>query len=193
MNSPPELDTSRESCPSPHSTTNKVGRVLWAIGWAVLFRPSPRLLYRWRVLVLRCFGARADWNARIDPSVRIWAPWNLRIGRDTSIGHHADIYNVALITLGDNATVSQYGYLCSASHDLSDPTMSLISAPIEIGSAAWVCARAFVGPGVTVGEGAIVGACGVAVKDVPAWRIVAGNPAREIRVRELSTRSEVNE
>lgn len=188
MNASTQIDASRDACPSPHSFSNKVGRVLWSIGWLILFRPSPRLLYRWRVLLLRCFGADADWSCRIDPSVRIWAPWNLSIGRDTSIGHDADIYNVARITLGDNATVSQYGYVCSASHDVSDPSMALTSAPIVIGSSAWVCAKAFVGPGVTVGEGAVVGACSVVVKDVASWTIVAGNPAREIRRRELVDR-----
>ncbi|MEO1524559.1 MAG: putative colanic acid biosynthesis acetyltransferase [Planctomycetota bacterium] len=190
MNTGNELDTSREACPSPHSRANKIGRVLWGLCWLLMFRPSPRLLFQWRVILLRIFGADVDWNSRIDPSVRIWAPWNLRIGRDASIGHHADIYNVAKITIGNHATVSQYGYLCSASHDLADPTMSLTSSPIEIGPAAWVCARAFVGPGVTVGEGAVAGACAVVVKDVADWMIVAGNPAREIRRRELACNGE---
>ena len=94
---------------------------------------------------------------------------------------------VAPITIGDQATISQYSYLCSASHDLSDPTMKLTRSPIRIESESWVCAKAFVGPGVTVHRGAVVGACAVVVKDVPSWTIVAGNPAKEIRRREIST------
>ncbi|QEF99471.1 Maltose O-acetyltransferase [Stieleria maiorica] len=166
---------------------NKIGRVLWCVCWWLLFRPSPRIMFRWRVLVLRCFGATVTARSRIDPTVRIWAPWNLVVGRDSSIGHHVDVYNVATITIGDHATVSQYSYLCAASHDLADPTMRLVTSPIRIGDAAWVCAKAFVGPGVTVHQGAVVGACGVVTKDVPEWMIVAGNPAREIRKREIQS------
>lgn len=126
-------------------------------------------------------------RSRIDPTVRIWAPWNLTIGHDSSIGHHVDVYNVAQITIGDRATVSQYSYLCAASHDLSDPTMRLTTSPIRIESSAWVCAKAFIGPGVIVNEGAVVGACSVVLKDVAAWMIVAGNPVKEIRKREIES------
>ena len=179
------LDTSREGCPSPHSLSNKIGRVAWAIVNICLFRPSPRLLFKWRVLLLKGFGAEADWSCRIDPTARIWAPWNLSIGRDASIGHHADCYNVARITIGPQATISQYAFLCSASHDTSDSKMRLTFAPIRVESDAWVCGRAFVGPGTCIGQGAVVGACGVVLKDVAAWEIVAGNPARTIRKREI--------
>lgn len=179
------LDTSRKGCPSPHSLSNKVGRVLWGVCWWTLFRPTPRPLFAWRNLVLRLFGARVTRSTRVDPTVRIWAPWNLTVGRDSSIGHHVDVYNVAPITMGDQATVSQYSYLCAASHDISDPSMALIASPIRIEDAAWVCAKAFVGPGVTVGPGAVVGACGVVVKDVPPGEIVVGNPARTVGVRSL--------
>ncbi|MEM6473143.1 MAG: putative colanic acid biosynthesis acetyltransferase [Planctomycetota bacterium] len=181
------LDTSRSACPSPHSLKNKLGRVLWWFGWWMLFRPSPRPLFLWRVIVLRMFGASIDRKTRIDPSVRIWVPWNLKAGADASVGHHADLYNVAPISLGNRTTVSQYSYLCAASHDLNDPHMKLTSAPIIVSDGAWVCARAFIGPGVRVGEGAVVGACGVVVKDVPALSIVVGNPAREIKKRELGS------
>lgn len=179
------LDTSRQACPSPHSFANKLGRVLWGVCWWLLFRPSPRLFYGWRNAVLRAFGTRLTNTSRIDPTVRIWAPWNLTVGRDSSIGHHVDVYNVAPIRIGNQATVSQYSYLCAASHDIADPNMALTAAPIRIGDAAWVCAKAFVGSGVTIGTGAVIGACAVAVKDVAAWDVVAGNPARQIGRRAL--------
>ena len=120
------------------------------------------------------------------PSVRIWAPWRLTLEDEATLGHFVDCYCVAPVTVGAHATVSQYGYLCTATHDPTDPNMRLISRPIRIGSGAWVCARAFVGPGVTVAEGAVVAACAVAVRDVPPWTIVAGNPARAIKERRLA-------
>jgi len=181
----PRVRTSRTECPSPHSLSNKLARVWWATCWWTLFRVSPRILFRWRVLLLRCFGADVSWHSRVDPTARIWAPWNLSLADNASIGHHADIYNVARIRVAAGATVSQYSFLCSASHDITDPAMRLTAKPITVGPSAWVCARAFVGPGVTVGEGAVVAACGVAVRDAPPWTVVGGNPAREIGKREI--------
>lgn len=105
------------------------------------------------------------------------------MGDEACLGADVDCYNVDRIFIGDNATVSQYAYLCSASHDVGSPTMQLITAPIVIEAQAWVCAKAFVSPGVTVGAGSVVGACSVVTKDVQPWMIVAGNPAKPIRPR----------
>lgn len=172
-------------CPSPHSFLNKLGRVLWGLAWLLLFRPVPRPLHLWRRGVLRLFGARLGANCRIDPSVLIWAPWNLELGDEVALGHHVDCYNVARVRVGSHATVSQYAFLCSATHDITDPHMRLVSAPIEIGDQAWVCAGAFVGPGIQVGRGAVVAARAVVVKDVAPWAVVGGNPARFLKERVL--------
>lgn len=175
----------QRDCPSPHSLGNKVGRVLWGAVWLLLFRPSPRVMHGWRRLLLRLFGARVGRNSRISASVRVWAPWNLSVGDEASLAHAVDCYCVAPIHIGEHATVSQEAFLCSASHEITDPHMRLISAPIEIADQAWVCARAFVGPGVRVGSGAVVGACAVVTRDVTDWTVVAGNPARYIKRREI--------
>ena len=185
MTEPLSVRVGSNECPSPHSFGNKVARVLWAGVWTLLFRPSPRLCFFWRRALLRAFGATIGRNARISPSVVIWGPWNLTVGEETSISHHADIYCVDRITIGSQATVSQYAFLCGATHDPHDPHMRLIPRPITIGDQAWVCANAFIAPGVTVGVGAVAGACAVVTKDVPPWTIVAGNPARMIKMRVL--------
>jgi putative colanic acid biosynthesis acetyltransferase WcaF len=179
----------KRDCPSPHGWRNKVGRVLWAIMYSILFRPSPRVCFGWRRLLLRLFGARIGKNARIHPTARIWAPWNLVIGTEASVAHDVDCYCVVRIEIGDHATVSQYAMLCTASHEISDPHMGLTTAPIIIGAEAWICAKAFIVPGVSVGRGAVVGAQAVVTRDVPEWIIVAGNPARTIRPRVLMERS----
>jgi putative colanic acid biosynthesis acetyltransferase WcaF len=179
---------SRE-CPSPHSLSNKLGRVLWGIVWSLLFRPSPRVLYGWRRTLLRLFGAKIGRNARIAPTVRIWAPWNLDVGEEASLAYLVDCYSVDLIRIGAHATVSQEAFLCTATHDATDPHMGLTTAPITIDDQAWVCARGFVAPGVHVGVGGVVGACAVATRDVDPWMIVAGNPARPLKQRVLSSPS----
>jgi putative colanic acid biosynthesis acetyltransferase WcaF len=110
----------------------------------------------------------------------------LTIGEEASIAHGVDCYCVDRLTIGAHATVSQYAFLCTASHDPCDPHMRLVTAPITIESQSWICAGAYLLPGVRVGTGAVVGARAVVTRDVAAWQIVAGNPARTIGRRELS-------
>jgi putative colanic acid biosynthesis acetyltransferase WcaF len=162
---------------------HKLARLAWNMVWLCLFRPSPRPLVAWRRFLLSCFGARLGRGANVFPSTRIWAPWNLFMGAQSCLSFQVDCYNVARITLGDHATVSQYAYLCSASHDISHPHMELTFAPITIEAQAWVAADAFIAPGVTVGEGAVVGARASVFKNVPAWTVVGGNPAKKIKDR----------
>ena len=180
-----QIQVSQADCPSPHSFLNKLGRVFWAIVWGTVFRWSPRPLFGWRRLLLRLFGSRIGKNARISPSVRIWAPWNLTVGDEAAIAHDVDCYCVAPLVIGSHSTVSQYAFLCTASHNITDPHMRLISSSVTISDQAWVCAGAFIAPGVTIGEGAVAGAMSVVTKNVESWTVVAGNPARVIRKREL--------
>jgi putative colanic acid biosynthesis acetyltransferase WcaF len=144
---------------------------------ATLYRFSPTVLHGWRRLLLRAFGARIAVGARPYPRARIWAPWNLTMEGHSCLADDVDCYCVAPVSLGAYATVSQYTYLCTASHDHRDPAMPLIVAPIVVEAQAWVAADVFVGPGVTVGEGAVVGARSTVIHDVPRWTVVAGAPA----------------
>jgi putative colanic acid biosynthesis acetyltransferase WcaF len=181
----PAIRVSREDCPSPHSKANKLGRVLWAIVWALLFRPSPIIMLGWRRMLLRLFGARIGKGAKIMPSTKIWAPWNLTMSEEACLSHNVDCYCVAPVSIGAHATVSQYSFLCTATHDVQDPHMRLVTAPIVIGDGAWVAADVFVAPGITIEEGAVVGVRSSVFKDMPAWTICAGQPCRPIRKREL--------
>lgn len=183
-----QVRVGKRDCPSPHSWRNKAGRVLWAIVYSTLFRPSPRICFGWRRMLLRLFGARIGSNARIHPLARIWAPWNLVVGAEASVAHDVDCYCVDRLEIGDHATVSQYAILCTASHDVSDPHMRLVSAPIVIAPECWIGARAFLLPGVNVGHGAVVGAQAVVTRNVSGWVIVAGNPAQVIGPRVLVER-----
>jgi putative colanic acid biosynthesis acetyltransferase WcaF len=92
---------------------------------------------------------------------------------------------VAPISIGAHSTVSQYSYLCSASHDYTRANMPLTTAPISIGTGVWVAADVFVGPGVAIGDGAIVGVRSTVLRDVEPWTVVAGTPARKIKDRVL--------
>lgn len=168
---------------------NKLARVLWGTVYCLFYRPSPRPFHGWRRFLLRCFGARIGEGAMPYRGVIVWAPWNLVMGARSVMGDGVDCYSVASIELGEGAVVSQRAYLCSASHDYNDPAFPLVTAPIRIGAHAWVAAEAFVGPGVTVEEGAVVGARAAANRDVAAWTVVGGNPAIPLRQRHWKERA----
>lgn len=157
----------------------------WVFGWVwlVLCRPSPRRLHSWRRLWLRVFGARIGRGTRIYPDARFWAPWNFSCGEYCILGERSQFLSMAAITLGDRVVVSQEAYLAAATHELETPDFALIARPIRIESRAWIAARAFILPGLTIGEGAVVGAQAVVTRDVAAWTIVAGNPARLVKDR----------
>jgi putative colanic acid biosynthesis acetyltransferase WcaF len=156
---------------------------VWWLVQAILFHPSPQVFYGWRRFLLRLFGARVGKGVLIRPSVTVTYPWKLTIGDWSWVGDNATLYTLGEIVIGDNAVVSQHVYLCAGSHDFARPTFDLYARPVRIEAEAWVAAHAFVGPGVTVGQGAILGACSVAFRDVPAGMICAGNPFRVIRPR----------
>lgn len=161
-------------------------RILFALASPV-FRCSPRPLWGVRRGLLRLFGATVGAHAHICPSVAITIPWNLTIGDRAAVGEGAILYALGKITIGADATVSQGAHLCAGTHDFRDPAMPLIKPPITIGAGAWVCADAFIGPGVSIGDMAVVGARAVAVRSVPPHKIVAGNPATVIGTRTLRT------
>jgi putative colanic acid biosynthesis acetyltransferase WcaF len=141
-----------------------------------------------RVLALRLVGARIGARALISAGVKVWYPWNLTMGSRSTLGPEVEAYNFAPIILGDDTTVSQYTFLCTGTHDYTEPAMKLKFSPITIGSKAWVAAGSFIGPGVVIGEGAVVGARSVVTRNVRAWMVVAGNPAREVKSRTYSGR-----
>ncbi len=169
------------------STRNKLARVLWGVACLLLFRPSPRPMHAWRAFLLRCFGAKLGPHCHIYPGARIWAPWNLECAEFAAIADEAVVYNAAKVFLGSHAIVSQQAYVCTATHDFDDPAFPMVVSPISIGGYAWVCARACVLPGVTVGDGAVLGLGAVATKDLEPWHVHAGNPARRIKQRRRHT------
>jgi putative colanic acid biosynthesis acetyltransferase WcaF len=168
---------------SSHSLREKLLRLAWAAVEMSLFRLSFHTMNGWRCFLLRCFSAKVGRRCVIRRTVRVYYPWNLQVGDLCIIGDDARIYDLGKISIADRVMISQEAYLCAGTHDHADPALPLLTPPITVGADAWICARAFIGPGVKVGEGAIVAACGVAVKDVPAWMMVGGNPAKVIGPR----------
>lgn len=181
-----ELLADRRTMNSPTFTLgNRMRRVLWQLVWLVLARWTPPPFHRWRVMLLNLFGGRVAASAHVYASVKVWAPWNLEVATFGSLGPEVRCYNIATVTIGHKAVVSQGAYLCTGTHDYRDPAFPLIAKSIHVGARAWICADALVGPGVSVGEGAVLAAAGVAFQDLDAWTVYVGNPAVKFRDRPL--------
>ena len=171
---------------TPYSTSNKIRRIVWNICWTLLARPFPRNMFMpWKRFLLRLFGAKMSDTASVSASATVFMPWNLEMKEGACIAPGVDCYNAAPIIIGRHVAISQRTYLCTASHDISLAAHPQIEKPIIIEDRAWVAAEAFIGPGVTIGEGAVVGARGCVFKDVEPWTVVGGNPARFIKKRTI--------
>jgi len=164
--------------------TNNILRVIWKVIYVFLFRPfASKFFRRWRNLLLRLFGAKIHRNAGIYASATIWAPWNLHLDDNAWIGPKVNCYNVDFISLGKNTTISQGAHLCTASHNIMSVDHELITAPIILKDEVWVAVDSYINMGVTIGQGAVVGATASVYKDVEPWTVVGGNPAKFIKKR----------
>jgi len=189
MNSEPNLLNAKMSDsfhggPS-YSISHRLFRVLWALAWLMLCRWTPAPLHRWRVVMLRLFGAKISSNVHVYASARIWYPPNLVMMDHACLAPGVNCYNMAMIIIGVNAIVSQNSFLCTGTHDVADEAFQLKVSPITIGDYAWVASEAFVGPGVDIGEGAVLGARGVTTKNLDPWTVYFGNPAIAVKHRKV--------
>jgi putative colanic acid biosynthesis acetyltransferase WcaF len=163
---------------SPWTTRERIGLLLWSIAWPLLCGWTPKPLNRWRLLWLRLFGAKVHGQPFVHQRARIAQPWRITLHDRACVGDRANLYSLGEIEIHEDATVAQEVYLCTGTHDFASPNRELQTAKITVGAGAFVCARAFVLPGVTIGARAVVGACAVVTRDVPEGARVAGNPAR---------------
>ncbi|MEM6853863.1 MAG: putative colanic acid biosynthesis acetyltransferase [Planctomycetota bacterium] len=179
---------------SPYRFAEKLKRLVWTVVEATAFRWTWPTWYGYRAWLLRRFGADIHPDARIRRTCRFTCPWNLKMGANTATGDRVIFYCLGPVTVGERVTISQYAHLCAGSHDFTDPVlMPLLRPPIAIEDDAWIATDAFVGPNVTVGEGALLGARGCAFKDLKPWTIYGGNPAKELKPREVKTNAETTD
>ncbi len=175
-----------ETANFPYSMWEYVRRFAWAFVQRAFIRPSPPRANRWRRFWLRLFGAKVTPTSFIRASTTIRHPWLLELGQHCTLADDVVVYNLGPIKVGDHSVVSQGTYLCAGTHDYTKPNLPLLRPPIEIGRGVWVCAQAFIGPGVEIGDNSMVGARAVVMRSVPAGVIVAGNPARVVKARPMS-------
>lgn len=174
------------------SVQNRVARAAWTIIEILLFRFSPKPLHGWRRFVLRCFKAKVGAGVHVYPGVRIWAPWNLVLARECGIASGAILYSQGVISIGERVVVSQGAHLCAGTHDYTKPGFPLVTLPIVIGNHSWIAAEAFIHPGITIGEGSVIGARSVVTRDMPSWMICVGNPCKPVKARPFAVAPESN-
>lgn len=172
----------KDAATSSWSLKEALGIRLWHMVWLCLFRWTPKKMNFWRLFLLRLFGAKLE-NVFIFSSARIYVPWLLEMKKGACLGPYSEVYNLGPVYFGENSVLSQYSYICNGTHDLSISRLPLMIGEINIGHNVFIGAKALILPGINIGEGAVVGAGSVVTKDVEAWSIMGGNPARFIKKR----------
>ncbi|MCC7205023.1 MAG: hypothetical protein IT441_08070 [Phycisphaeraceae bacterium] len=170
---------------APYTLGEYAKRFCWELTQATLVNWAPRRANAWRRFWICLFGAKIPPTSKLGKPVRLLHPWKLTMGQHSSVAGSVKLWNAGTIDIGDHTTISQDAELCAGSHDYTQPHLPMLRTPVKIGSGVWVCARAFIGPTVTVGDNCIVGACAVVMRDVPPGMIVAGNPAVVVKPRPM--------
>lgn len=176
-------DLTKFCLPKNFRVKNAVFVQIWWLIQDTFFALSPQFMYGWRRFLLRLFGAHVGRNVLIRPSVKTVYPWNLTIGDNSWVGDDASLYTLGKIAIGSDSVVSQKCYLCTGSHDFSKRSFDILREDIRIGDGVWLAADVFVGPGVSVGDGAVVGARSTVLQDLPAGMICYGYPAKPVKKR----------
>lgn len=165
---------------SPWSFRERVAALLWEYCWLLFCQWTPKPLNRWRLFWLRLFGTRVIGLPFVHQRARIQLPWNLTLHDRATLGDRTNAYSLGEIEIGPRAIVAQEAYLCTGTHDLTNPNLPLQVGKITIGEDAFIAARAFIMPGVSIGPRSVVGACAVVTRSVPAGVVVGGNPAKHL-------------
>lgn len=120
----------------------------------------------------------------VQPSFRCDYGYNIFLGDDVFINYDTVILDGAHVTIGNRVFIGPQCGFYTAIHpfSVSERNLGLERAlPITIHDNVWIGGKVCILPGVTVGEGAVVGAGSIVTKDVPPYTVVAGNPARVIK------------
>jgi putative colanic acid biosynthesis acetyltransferase WcaF len=163
---------------------NSIKRLLWYFTNAIWFKSSFPLK-GFKVFLLRLYGANVGKGLVIKPYVSIKYPWRLTIGDNVWIGEEVWIDNLDNVVIENNVCISQGAMLLCGNHDYKKTTFDLIIAPIILKSGSWIGAKSTVCPGTYVGENAILNVQSVASGILLANTIYRGNPAIEVKKREI--------
>lgn len=176
-------DLSKFHVPADFRGKGKIYIQLWWAIQATLFRCSPKFMYGFRNFLLKIFGAKVGKGVLIRPSVSITYPWKLTIGDYSWVGDDSIIYNLGQINIGSDVAIAHRVFLCTGLHKIDKVTFDIGQKPILIGNEVWLTSDVFVGPGVTIGRGSIIGARSSVFTNMPEGMICLGTPAKPVKPR----------
>lgn len=159
---------------------------IWWFVEGTFFKFSPQFLYGFRRWVLRFFGAKIGEGVIIRPSVKVTYPWKVTLGDHVWIGDDVVLYSLGEIVVGDNTVISQRSYICAGDHDYTNSSFAIRANPVHIGQSNWIATDVYVAPGVTIGNGNVIGARSSVFKDLPDSMVCLGSPCRPIKRRVMT-------
>jgi putative colanic acid biosynthesis acetyltransferase WcaF len=163
--------------------TRKSTEIIWYLVKIIFFLSAIPYPSRFKVIILRLFGAKIGTGLVIKPRVNIHFPWKLRIGDNVWIGEEAFLLNFELLSIGNNVCISQRAFLCGGNHDYKIYSMPYRNGPINLADGSWVGANTFIGPNVIIGTDTVVSAGSVVTQSLEGNGIYRGNPAQLIKNR----------
>jgi putative colanic acid biosynthesis acetyltransferase WcaF len=159
--------------------------LVWWLVQGIAFPLTPHPLNGLRCQLLRLFGAKIGAGVLIRPTARFTYPWKVEIGDCSWIGDDVVFYSLEPIKVGQHCVISQKTYLCTGSHDITDPRFALQTAPIAIGNGTWIATDCLITQGVTIGANSIVGARSSVFGSLPAQQVCWGTPCRPRHARAM--------
>lgn len=171
---------------NPKPLYEKIANIFWLFINKSIFRLTPRyfsVFRKLRILILKIFGAKIDWNVSINPSAIIEYPWNITIKNKSSIGAKCWIFALDYIVIDEYTCIGNDVKLITGSHDINCVYFSQISKPIIIGKGCWIATSATILPGVKIGDYSIVASDAVVTKETQEYDVVGGNPAVFLKKR----------
>lgn len=162
------------------TTREKLGILCWEWTWNLLAVWTPKPFNPWRLLLLKIFGTQVSGVPFVHPGARIQLPWKVSLNDRACIGNRANLYSLDTITIGENSIIAQEAYLCTGTHQRRENGFPLYTAPIQVGDDCFIGARAFILPGITIGDHSTLGACSVLTRNLPEGETWGGNPARNL-------------
>jgi putative colanic acid biosynthesis acetyltransferase WcaF len=161
-------------------------RTLWYLVNAFVFKSYIFPFYKFKVLLLRLFGASIGSNVIIKPNVNIKYPWHLFIGDNVWLGESSWIDNLVKVEIGDNVCISQGAFLLTGNHNYSKKSFDLIAKNIVIKDGVWIGAKAIICPGVVCESHSVLSVGTIASKNLKAYTVYSGIPAKPVRERKIS-------
>lgn len=167
-------------------TRGSLVTLLWFVINNIFFNSYILIPVSLKVWILKRFGAKIGKNVMIKHKINIKYPWNFEVGNNVWLGEEVWIDNLGKVKIGDNTCISQGAMLLAGNHDFKKTTFDLIIKDIIIEEGVWIGAKSMVCGGTTCHSHSVLAVNSVANKNLEAYYIYQGNPAVQIRKREIA-------